>query len=439
MRYNNFKKIISVAFGLIFVAGVVFAGTYSNPSGTAPAGNTDTPVNVSTVSQVKQGGLTVQAFLASGSAWLKGQTYVQQIVGLNPNKNLYFGDIGDGRVGITATGDITGFKLRAQGNLKNNSKRHVCADPNGTLVLCDPAPVANNDVCLNIEGVQTTVVDPFTRTDGNGNCLGPEVAVYPNDYCVNIFGHQNEGDTLPPGMFHGEISGQDVCGYNYSYGTQVTMGATKTNRFFTNGGYVKVFSTLSRHWVEQYTAQVSVGFTTPLPRAISFKIGYCVEGPQYGLVCFNVPATPGFEPTQRTEESMDDSTNNNNGAGYGFGYYGMGHANNRAGSWYQNGNFLITMPEGSLGTMLNFGTLPTTPAHNSNCSVDGSGWLAALFGNATNQLFCRPGTYFHVPYWDGQPAPRVTKIYIYGYGATDPDGYLAALKTHGSIPIILKP
>lgn len=144
--------------------------TYTNNTVTPPQGfNTPPPVDVGSVSQHKEGLLTVDSFVASLGAWLKGEVWVAGGVFAaspsNPTSNIYFGDASGGVVTVDVSGDIASRTLQAK-NLENTAMRHVCADANGALVLCATEPA---DACPNIPGYQDSIPEHYAL-DASGNC-----------------------------------------------------------------------------------------------------------------------------------------------------------------------------------------------------------------------------------------------------------------------------
>ncbi|MEK7582103.1 MAG: hypothetical protein AAB488_02140 [Patescibacteria group bacterium] len=63
-----FQSLKTLALALILSVGVSYVYAWTGPIGTPPNDNTDAPINTGTVSQVKDGGLSVDAFQADVAA-----------------------------------------------------------------------------------------------------------------------------------------------------------------------------------------------------------------------------------------------------------------------------------------------------------------------------------------------------------------------------------
>lgn len=63
---KNIYKISFLIIGIFVAIGTSYLNAWTGPTQTPPAGNVDAPVNLSTLSQVKLGGLSVASLLATG-------------------------------------------------------------------------------------------------------------------------------------------------------------------------------------------------------------------------------------------------------------------------------------------------------------------------------------------------------------------------------------
>lgn len=152
MKENSIKKIISTAkiiiLGLFVAMGMNYAMAFIGPTASAPGGNVPAPINIGIYDQVKDAGLSVNAFLGGGdgatsSFW--GNVEIGSDVADVGAKDLYvYGD-------ITSEGDITSAMLENEGpgmdlTLKSAADdwypTMLCADTNGKIVLCKDLPAA---------------------------------------------------------------------------------------------------------------------------------------------------------------------------------------------------------------------------------------------------------------------------------------------------------
>ena len=144
MKKNILNNIKIIAFGIFLAIGAsyVYAGTYTPPSGVAPANNTDIPITVGSQDQDKRAGLSVETFNARGNGWLKGQTFIQgNIRGGLPtdvDSQVVFGDSShDVTVEVKSNVDAEGYLQSASLADHPEASADVCADSNGKLILCD--------------------------------------------------------------------------------------------------------------------------------------------------------------------------------------------------------------------------------------------------------------------------------------------------------------
>lgn len=65
MKYS-LQKLSFLIIGIFIAVGTSYLNAWTGPTQTAPNGNVDAPVNLSALSQVKLGGLSVASLLATG-------------------------------------------------------------------------------------------------------------------------------------------------------------------------------------------------------------------------------------------------------------------------------------------------------------------------------------------------------------------------------------
>ncbi|MDB5188782.1 MAG: hypothetical protein JWM92_380, partial [Candidatus Nomurabacteria bacterium] len=156
-----FHNSLLVLVGIICAVGLsyVHAATYSDPSGTPPAGNTEIPLSTGINDKIKTGGLSVNAFIANANAELDQATYFGGVLHADPantNATIAFGGTDAAnivrKVALAITGGFSNTGTLASTPLSNTTTSAVCADQNGNVILCSVI-----DMCSNISGTQTTV------------------------------------------------------------------------------------------------------------------------------------------------------------------------------------------------------------------------------------------------------------------------------------------
>lgn len=139
MIKNEIKKSIKLALvATILLTGVtVFAETWTAPPCAAPDCNTSKPINISNVSQTKEGNITIEDEVVSERLNSLGVSY-------------FFSDFNIGKNGATGNpelsvlGDVTFNKLGTS-NLENTTLTYpadICVEANGNLTSCNTGEVA---------------------------------------------------------------------------------------------------------------------------------------------------------------------------------------------------------------------------------------------------------------------------------------------------------
>jgi hypothetical protein len=167
-----------IFFGALFAVGLSYvvqaAGTYTAPSGTAPANNTDLPLNVGSMLQVKGGGLSVNAFSAYQNAEFDGSTYFNgPLFAPTSNGTIIFGggdSTGEHNVGLAISGALNSTGILGSAPLANSTTSTVCADGNGVVILCGatappPPPPSGNKRFYSVSTSQKS-------NDPNANFVG---------------------------------------------------------------------------------------------------------------------------------------------------------------------------------------------------------------------------------------------------------------------------
>lgn len=189
MSKEMLKHARLLALGLVLVVGLsymsVYASEWVNRPSNPPQSNAERPINVGGESQEKEGGLSVQTFIATMAAQFRNDIYLSGMVRGRPllgKETVSFGTTDSSGLYTTTialTGDLD-TKSAVSKKLANLDRREVCADANGTLFLCggDPVPF---DACSNIDGVQSTVPAGWhISTDAPGTCEENVVVPPPN-------------------------------------------------------------------------------------------------------------------------------------------------------------------------------------------------------------------------------------------------------------------
>ncbi len=206
MKKTLLTNLKYIAFGLVVIGMANIAAafsTWSGPVGTLPGtsgfANIGIPVNVGTVSQTKEGGLSVNTFSSLQQAAFNQQVFINGTVkgaGVGPSTILRIGgtdSLGTNRVvsatvtgGIKATGAIKeGFVAKTT---NNGSTSKLCATSYGTVFLCGTtAPgqavvgvgtPAAGSCTINFFSANPTAIQrgyPTTLNWSTVNCTGTKI------------------------------------------------------------------------------------------------------------------------------------------------------------------------------------------------------------------------------------------------------------------------
>ena len=173
---QNLKVII---LSTIVVLGInVIYGAWTDPTANPTGGNTEAPINVSSVSQTKQGGLNV-----SGPLWADGGLYSQYNTYLAGSLRINNGSQGTGKV---LTSDGSGFATwqNAPGgggvttvydygtSQSGGTVRPVTVAYGGGIWLAGNQGAAINGLPFSSTGSFTCIVTPTTWNGGGGGPYG---------------------------------------------------------------------------------------------------------------------------------------------------------------------------------------------------------------------------------------------------------------------------
>ncbi|HTH93120.1 MAG TPA: hypothetical protein VL576_01385 [Candidatus Paceibacterota bacterium] len=144
-----------LAFGLVIAGALSFThADFALPSASAPASNIDAPLHTGP-DQVKDGGLSVNLFLANQNAQFKQQTFLNGTVfGGNvgdPNSTVVVGD-GTASANLSVKGGLSAALALISGSVANPSNNALCADAKGTIVPCGTVVVTQDPPSLSQKG-----------------------------------------------------------------------------------------------------------------------------------------------------------------------------------------------------------------------------------------------------------------------------------------------
>jgi hypothetical protein len=142
------------------------------PAASAPGANIDAPVHTGP-SQVKNGGLSVNTFLANDNAQFEQQTFLNGTVfGGTPGLATSTVAIGDGTApaNIVVNGDVAAHAFIQSTSVANANSSNLCATSTGTIVTCTVGATntpsitqVGNPVKMNNETLQTFNIWPSVQ------------------------------------------------------------------------------------------------------------------------------------------------------------------------------------------------------------------------------------------------------------------------------------
>lgn len=141
---NTIQKIKLIIFGLVLAFGLNYADaqTWRDPSGrAAPFDNIDAPVHVLSGLQIKDGGLSVNTFVAAQNAQFNQQLFLRGIIrGGFPGDGASTSTVTFGGNGKTVSGDVSGTlsanKYLQSLDVDGYAETQLCADQNGNVIAC---------------------------------------------------------------------------------------------------------------------------------------------------------------------------------------------------------------------------------------------------------------------------------------------------------------
>lgn len=190
---HTFKKIVGLTFIGAFVFFTAAKSAWTGPTAAPFGGNLPIPLHDSAVDQVKEGGLSVAAFIANGDALFREQVRFKEWIngsgkGSVPEKPLLvFGDPENTKnpVTLSVTGDVSIANTAAKSVLVSGKVAKaendgitstLCATDSGTIVLCSDGPGSPTlSVKASPETVKTGVSSAISWTSTNTiSCTSPQ-------------------------------------------------------------------------------------------------------------------------------------------------------------------------------------------------------------------------------------------------------------------------
>jgi hypothetical protein len=150
MKQQILSNLKYLAFGLVLAVAV---GSIHAQTTTPPGGNIDAPLHTGP-SQIKDGGLSVNAFAAYQDASFNQQVFFNGAVfGGQPGAGSSTVSIGDANApaNIAADGAENTSGTITSASVANQSNHTLCADTSGTIIICGnaaPAPTPTSYISL---------------------------------------------------------------------------------------------------------------------------------------------------------------------------------------------------------------------------------------------------------------------------------------------------
>ncbi len=213
-------------------------GLYSGPSASFPGSNTAFPINVGTLDQVKDGGLSLGGpFIAAANAQIDGSAIFHGVIrgGLpgdpTSSQTVSFGGNGAG-VHLAVNGGLGNTNYRVQSvQLSNTANGAICANEIGVLVLCDvdsTAPYIPPDPTsppaprpVPATGQVRISINPDSQNGTSVNIYNTETRV---GYTITMPSGQRTGYssyfTVPAGVY--KVNGWDLVCNDYGDPREMT-------------------------------------------------------------------------------------------------------------------------------------------------------------------------------------------------------------------------
>lgn len=313
-QHINKLLVLFALIAVVFIANVSFATPYTDPAGPPDGNNTEQLIDTSNISNVKLGGLGVNAFAATQNSALNKQTFVKGLIlgqnGIFNSTNIKFGGV-DGTgvvrpVNVTVSGKVQATNGIASDSLANSGPlKQLCAANDGTIKICEAqvgGTVSNiKYLQLSGNGISTAGRITFDAVPGateyklhyrtmSGSFFSPSYGEW-NAYTGH--GGVQPGDTyfIPGGTAHYQVRIQAYAGsvklsegfldteptwgfssgiFGYAWpwtGINVAEGrsATPPDEYgYSDAGsslyYIDNFQTLPGYWYASSTCSAAAGY-----------------------------------------------------------------------------------------------------------------------------------------------------------------------------------
>jgi hypothetical protein len=143
---KNFSQLL-ILIPLLFIAGGAFAAySYVGPTSAPTGNNTDIPLDVSSSTQIKNGGLSVNAFQVQNSAYFdQGSIFSGMIRGDSQavptsNTTIYLGTSSNPTAVAVAGSMFASGTYQSDALKTGGAQKPLCANTTGTFYFCDATP-----------------------------------------------------------------------------------------------------------------------------------------------------------------------------------------------------------------------------------------------------------------------------------------------------------
>src|SRR3989338_1666891 len=184
---QSFHSLSLIVLGIVFAIGINIAfAVWTGPSQNPPAGNTPSPLNVSSNTQILQGSKTIQGNQITDILYLGLGTAINGILGVNgitqffsvPISAIFDGNVGIGTASPQAKLDVAGgVKVGSDSGVCDSTKggtiRYNNAD--GCLEYCDGVNLAWSSVDSSCPVIPSIPVISSTCVSGSQDFLTPGV------------------------------------------------------------------------------------------------------------------------------------------------------------------------------------------------------------------------------------------------------------------------
>lgn len=232
---QNTKYII---FGLILAfAASVFAGTWTNPTTTAPGGNLAVPIHTGPT-QVKGsgactagncGGLSVGTFSVAKNAEFDQDVYFNGVVrGDTPADTASSVNFGDSThvVNATINGNASVVGVLKSGGVANSSSASLCAGVDGAIKVCGAATAVKENYTVPAQSLVRPMPDYAYTSSGRKYIV--TVCLSDTAQRALTFHVKYNEDTGTQRYATVNLSANQLCGYENNSDSTVVLSAPAT-------------------------------------------------------------------------------------------------------------------------------------------------------------------------------------------------------------------